>query len=240
MVVKKRAVGQLKGCIDVVVMDYDRTIADEALNFMISESVKKKLKSSKSYMLVLATGRKYEDIPDRDVVDIFDAILSENGTILTTDRGKTRRLLIEPQWLVFREKLVKLLCEKGIIHFVGDAILAAMKSDSDAIGRAFAEAGVLFDVSIEYNKEGLLILPTGWNKGRGTRVALKGLGDCRIIAVGDDLNDLSLYDIADVRVAVKNAVPELKNRAEIICGKENGEGVVEAMMELCGRQGCED
>ena len=98
---------------NVFVMDYDLTIADEGQNYRIRKSVKDKLKTFKSCKLILATGRKFEDIPDKDVLGIFDAIVSENGTILAMDKGKTRKKLVSSKWLDTKEKLIKIIEKKN-------------------------------------------------------------------------------------------------------------------------------
>ena len=224
----------MAGMADVFVMDYDLTIADEGYNYMIRKGVKKRLMDCKYCKYILATGRKFEDIPDRDVVGIFDAIVSENGTILITEGGKVKRMLVDPKWSKTKGRLTSLLSQKCINYFEGEVILTCLKKDVDPIREALAEGGLIGEVSFEPNKVGTLIMSLNWNKGRGTKIALEELGGGRLIAFGDDLNDLSLYDIADVKIVVKNAVPELKGRADIICDKDDGEGVVEVIEQLCG------
>jgi hydroxymethylpyrimidine pyrophosphatase-like HAD family hydrolase len=220
---------------NVFVMDYDLTIADEGQNYRIRKSVKDKLKNLKSCKLILATGRKFEDIPDKDVLDIFDAIVSENGTILAMDKGKTKKILIGSKWLKTKEKLIKIIEEKGIEFFKGEAILAILKKDEGLVRKSVSEANLSDEVVFEPNKIGVLVLPAGCNKGTGTKAAIEMLGGGQLIAFGDDLNDLTLFDVADVKVAVKNAVPELKARADIVCNKDDGDGVIEVMERICAR-----
>lgn len=50
-----------------------------------------------------------------------------------------------------------------------------------------------------------------------------------VMAVGDQENDLSLFDAADIRVAMGNAVPALKQHADFITGTCRDDGVATAL-----------
>jgi hypothetical protein len=49
------------------------------------------------------------------------------------------------------------------------------------------------------------------------------------VAIGDSENDIDLIETAGIGVAVSNADKRLKERADIITSKKNGDGVVEAL-----------
>ncbi|MCQ5373822.1 MAG: HAD family hydrolase [Candidatus Methanomethylicia archaeon] len=218
---------------DLIVMDYDRTVASEDLGFKISEDVKEVLLKIPQKK-ILATGRLHEDIPDRDVVRIFDAMVVENGTILVTECGKRKEVLIGGEWTDLKKNLVEVL-QEGRIHFkCGEVIIFGDIKDLPILKERLGKHGLLNDVFIDLNKDGYMIMPAGWNKGRGAKVAAMSLGGGRLMAIGDEVNDLSLFEIADVRVAVGNAVPELKKMADIICDKDNGKGVIEVLTSLGG------
>lgn len=51
-------------------------------------------------------------------------------------------------------------------------------------------------------------------------------GADRIVAFGDNYNDLPLFEGADVKVAVENAVPEVIAAADFVCGSNISDGVV--------------
>lgn len=217
---------------DMVVMDYDRTVADENLGFMISPEVKGELMCERVFKLVLATGRKYDEIPDRDIREIFDFVLSENGTILHSRGGAEKEVLVKGGWAEIRNKMAKALDELGVYYFRGEVILAGLVKDLNGFNDAALKSGVRDMISYEYNKEGLLVMPKGWNKGRGM-MAVKGLiGSKRVCAIGDDLNDISLFEAAEIKVAVKNAVPRIVDEADIICENEDGKGVIEIIRAI--------
>jgi hydroxymethylpyrimidine pyrophosphatase-like HAD family hydrolase len=48
----------------------------------------------------------------------------------------------------------------------------------------------------------------------------------RVVGFGDNLNDLPMFAACDVKIAVKNAKPEVKAAADYICGANDDDGVV--------------
>ncbi len=61
-------------------------------------------------------------------------------------------------------------------------------------------------------------------------VAERGYSKSQVCAVGDDLPDLPMLAQAGIRVAVADAVKEVKEQADIILSKRGGKG---AIRELC-------
>ena len=53
----------------------------------------------------------------------------------------------------------------------------------------------------------------------------------RIVGFGDNLNDLPLFEACDVRVAVANAVDEVKAAADYICDTNENDGVIKWIEE---------
>lgn len=56
-----------------------------------------------------------------------------------------------------------------------------------------------------------------------------GIGLEEIICIGDNENDLEMLDIAGLSIAMKNAVPSLLNRADVITDDNNHNGVAKAI-----------
>jgi hydroxymethylpyrimidine pyrophosphatase-like HAD family hydrolase len=86
------------------------------------------------------------------------------------------------------------------------------------------------------NKSSIAIVPDGCDKGTGLRRAIEHLEasdasvrDMAIMAVGDATNDLPMFAIADVAVAVANAEPALTETGIEVTGKGFGAGVAEAL-----------
>ena len=74
-----------------------------------------------------------------------------------------------------------------------------------------------------------MILPPGVDKASGLAVALDELGipPERVVAVGDAENDHALLKACGFGVAVANALPALRERADYVTGGERGAGVAE-------------
>lgn len=65
--------------------------------------------------------------------------------------------------------------------------------------------------------------------------AVKALADQagagRIVCFGDNINDLSMMEVADVAVAVENALPEVKEAADIVIGPNTDDSVARFILE---------
>jgi len=79
-----------------------------------------------------------------------------------------------------------------------------------------------------------MILPSGINKGTGVRAALEelGLSPHNALGAGDAENDHAFLAICECSVAVANALPALKERADVVTAKAHGEGVEEIIEQL--------
>lgn len=87
---------------------------------------------------------------------------------------------------------------------------------------------------IEMNKDRMMVLPRGVDKGKGLLEVLStfGIPPERTACLGDGENDLSMFDVSGMRVALENSVEELKLRADFVTAKSDGEGAIEAMTRL--------
>jgi hydroxymethylpyrimidine pyrophosphatase-like HAD family hydrolase len=102
-----------------------------------------------------------------------------------------------------------------------------------ASARALAEAACerVGGCYVVGNKDSIAIVPLGCDKGRGLASAIDhlGLNGRQIIAIGDATNDLPMFAIADVAVAVANAEPALAATGIEITSGAFGAGVAEAL-----------
>ena len=74
-----------------------------------------------------------------------------------------------------------------------------------------------------------MVLPTGVNKATGLRGVLKEmhLDPENVVAVGDAENDHAFLSMCGIGVAVSNALPMLKERADLVTQGARGAGVTE-------------
>src|SRR5690606_25037427 len=87
---------------------------------------------------------------------------------------------------------------------------------------------------IIFNKGAVMVLPSGVTKATGLAPALAelGLSPHNVVAVGDAENDHHLLRYCECGVAVANAVPSLKERADWVTPSDHGAGVVELIERL--------
>ncbi|MCL1830330.1 MAG: HAD family hydrolase [Oscillospiraceae bacterium] len=78
------------------------------------------------------------------------------------------------------------------------------------------------------------LMPTGTNKAEGLMRLCNHLGISikNTVAIGDFYNDLELFDVAGLSVAVDDAPDEVKNRADIAVGSCLAGGVAQLLSKL--------
>lgn len=72
--------------------------------------------------------------------------------------------------------------------------------------------------------------PAGATKAAAARSLADSIGAGRIVAFGDNINDIPLLREADVAVAVGNALPEVKEIADIVIGSHDDDAVAEFIL----------
>jgi hypothetical protein len=84
-------------------------------------------------------------------------------------------------------------------------------------------------MQVIFNKGAVMVLPSGINKGTGVRAALDALrlSPHNAVAIGDAENDHALLAACECGVAVANALPMLKERADLVTRADHGDGVAE-------------
>lgn len=158
----------------------------------------------------------------RELVDasLFDAVVLENGAVIL--HGTKKIILAPDHWSYVRKGLLEYFkpgCEEVII---------ALDRELEDEARRVVD---LSRVRIEPNKNRLMIMPLGIDKASGLLETLRLLGVSRdeVMCVGDGENDLPMFRVARVKVALQNSVDALKREADYVATRENGDGVLEAI-----------
>lgn len=199
-----------------IAIDYDRTLTDET--FVVREDVRDYLKKAReNTKIIIASGREFGFFESNDLLDLGDALVLENGAVLYFLKKKT---ITQNKYF---DKITGLLSENGVPFSSGEVVIS-FKRIYDAKMRGVLEN---LDVDLEYNRDSVMILPRGVNKGSGVAKAKELLGADFLACIGDAENDLSIYEAADYKGAVANAIYELKKHADYICKSPYGKGVVE-------------
>ena len=209
--------------------DYDGTLASEGrVAEETWESVRRLRASGRK--LILVTGRELEDL--RNVcpnLELFDRVVAENGGLLYRPAKREQQLLAPHP----PKEFVKALRQRGVAHLsVGQTILASVRPYETVVIQAIRDLGM--ELQVVFNKDAVMVLPTGVNKATGLKAALKELelSPHNVVAIGDAENDHAFLDLCECSAAVANALPSLKKHADIVTSAEEGRGVVELIDEL--------
>jgi hydroxymethylpyrimidine pyrophosphatase-like HAD family hydrolase len=213
----------------VLAADYDGTLAHHGQIDDATWTALQRLTSS-GRKLVLVTGRQLDDVLAllRDP-GLFARIVAENGALVYQPETREIRLLAEPP----PPQLVNELRARGVAPVTtGHVIVASWEPHQDTILNAIRDLGL--ELQVIFNKGAVMVLPTGVNKATGLAAALAelGLSPHNAVGVGDAENDHALLMACECGVAVGNALPALKDKADLVTAGEHGHGVTELIDRL--------
>jgi hypothetical protein len=206
--------------LNILALDLDGTLASEGV---VAPETWQSLRAIKAagFVIILVTGRRLSVIPEIGPFDeLCEAIVAENGATIYFPRNDNT---ITPFGRLAGEVIQKLEL-RGIKVEFGVAIAATWIPHDRDILEILSETG--YAATVEYNKGAVMVLPPGATKGSGLKVALDELGYSprNVLACGDAENDRSLFEQADLAVAVSNAIPTIKNMADAVLSEPNGTG----------------
>jgi phosphoglycolate phosphatase (TIGR01487 family) len=212
----------------VLAADYDGTLAwDGKVDDRTIDSLQRLRASGRTLLLV--TGRHLPDLRTVfDRLDLFDRVVAENGGLLYRPQSHEEKPLADPP----DPRFLNLLRERGIPYSAGRTIVATWKPHENAVLEAIRDLGL--ELQVIFNKEAVMVLPSGVNKGTGLKAALKELAISpqNVVAIGDAENDHALLRMAGCSVAVANALDVLKEEADIVTRSPRGQGVTEICDQL--------
>ncbi|MBL8795769.1 MAG: HAD-IIB family hydrolase [Planctomycetia bacterium] len=209
--------------------DYDGTLA---LRGRVDEKTLAALERllATGRKLLLVTGRELDDLltvfPD---LHYFSWVVAENGALLYCPATREEKLLCPAPPAEFSEALRR----RGVTNFrTGRSIVATWRPHEVEALQAIQELGL--ELQVIFNKDAVMVLPTGVNKATGLTAVLGplGLSPHEIVAVGDAENDHAFLSLCECSVAVANALPALKERADVVTVGDHGDGVIELIEQL--------
>jgi HAD superfamily hydrolase (TIGR01484 family) len=180
--------------------------------------------------LILVTGRLLDDL--RCVFpqsDLCEWIIAENGALLYQPSSRKEKVLADGP----PEQFIQALRDRGVQPLsTGRVIVATWQPHEAAVLEAIAELGL--ELQVILNKGAVMVLPSGIDKATGLAAVLQemDLSSHNVIGLGDAENDLAFLSLCGCAVAVANALPAVKERADVITRADNGAGVVELIDEL--------
>jgi hypothetical protein len=123
---------------------------------------------------------------------------------------------------------VETLRKKGVTPLsVGRSVIATWEPNEKLVLEAIRELGL--ELQIVFNKGAVMVLPPGVNKASGLQAALDdlGLSAHNVVSIGDAENDHAFLQASGYAVAVANALPAIKDEADLVTKGARGAGVAE-------------
>ncbi len=206
----------------VLATDYDGTLAHDGLvDATTVESLRKLLATGRR--LVMVTGRELPDLlaifPE---IDLFEWVVAENGGLLYRPSTKEEIPLADAP----TEAFLKALHDRNVGPIsVGRVIVATWEPHQSAVLDAIRELGL--ELQVIFNKGAVMVLPAGVNKASGLLAALKlmHLSPHNVVGIGDAENDHAFLRLSEMSVAVSNALPAVKDTADLVTEGDHSRGV---------------
>lgn len=213
----------------VLAADYDGTLAHHGrIDQETWDALKRLVESGRK--VVMVTGRELEDLlallPEPE---LFTRIVAENGALVYDPATKEIKKLADTPPPEFSEELAK----RGVDRIsVGHVIVACWEPHQDTILATIRDLGL--ELQVIFNKGAVMVLPTGVNKATGLAAALAelGLSPHNAVGIGDAENDHALLVSCECGVAVANALPALKDKADAVMKGDHGRGVIDLIDQL--------
>jgi hydroxymethylpyrimidine pyrophosphatase-like HAD family hydrolase len=199
----------------VLALDYDGTIAVEG---MLEPDVRAAVGEARALgiTVLVVTGRILSELRDAaGDLSFLDAVVAENGAVVAfPSTGESVALAAPPP-----ARLVEELRHAGVEISVGSSVVEA-EATAGPIALGLVHALELPEVLL-FNRDRMMILPSGVSKATGLREALRMLRKSahNAIGIGDAENDHELLDVCELGVAVAWGSKALRARAdEVIAG----------------------
>jgi hydroxymethylpyrimidine pyrophosphatase-like HAD family hydrolase len=180
------------------------------------------------HTLVIVTGRRWEELGTvvPDVVELVArAVCEEGGVMVDVARGNIT-LLAEP-------------VDPALVDALDAAGVPMLDIGRVVVGAPTTSLRVVTDVRdrmgsgrrIVTNKSSIALTPAGCDKGTGLLAAMADLGQNGrpILAIGDAANDLPMFAVATIAVAVANADDAVRASGVPMTTATFGAGAAEAL-----------
>jgi HAD superfamily hydrolase (TIGR01484 family) len=204
--------------------DYDGTLAHDGVLDDATAAALDRFRAS-GRRLIMVTGRELPDLQSVcQVLDKFEWIVAENGALLYRASDGFSQVLCPPASAALAQKLGEAQAKP---LSVGRAIIATREPHETLVLELIKTLGL--ELQVIFNKGAVMVLPTGVNKATGLTCALKemAIDSQNVVGVGDAENDHAFLRLCGTGVAVGNALPMLKERADLVLEGKRGFGVTE-------------
>lgn len=211
--------------------DYDGTLAHDGVIAPATLAALDRFRQSGRH-LFMVTGRELPELKQVcPALDRFEWVVAENGALLHRPADDSTRLLCEPASVALVDRLRDAKMQP---LSVGQAIVATVEPNEVLVLETIKDLGL--ELQVIFNKGSVMVLPTGVNKATGLEALTQAAGVSRdeVVGVGDAENDHAFLESCGIGVAVANALPMLKERADFVTRGARGEGVAELIDMILG------
>ena len=213
---------------DALATDYDETLAHVGVVDEWTLGALRRARAAGVHLLMV-TGRELKDLLNTFAhANLFERIVAENGAVLydpTTQVVEAIAPAPPPQ-------LLERLARHGVPISVGHSIVATVEPYKHDVLSAIHDLGIEWHVV--FNKGSVMALPSEITKATGLAAALAALDIApeRVIGIGDAENDQAFLRACGLAVAVANALPSIKEMADLVTPSARGSGVQEVIGRL--------
>jgi len=213
----------------VLACDFDGTLASDGKVREETLAALQRLRDS-GRKLILVTGRELENLLEIfPAIELFDRVVAENGGVLYRPASREHKTLGEAPPAEFAAALRA----RGVSPLsVGHCIVSTWQPNEGAVLETIRDLGL--ELQVIFNKGAVMILPSGTNKATALDAALLelGLSPHNCVGVGDAENDHAFIRLCECGVAVANALPLVRDRADWVTPSRNGDGCAELIDRL--------
>jgi len=208
----------------VMAFDFDGTLAVDGVVPPELVNALERCRAS-GYALFLVTGRRFDTITLGRLGELFTGVVWENGAVLA--HAASGEIYLPFGQL--NPRLLKALEESSIPFERGLAIASTGAPHDQAVWQMLTAHGG--GAVVEYNRGAMMLIPPGAAKGAGLErlLTICGFSVRNLAAFGDAENDLSMLELAEVAVAVGDAVPAVLELADVVADKPGPAGVQEVL-----------
>lgn len=116
-----------------------------------------------------------------------------------------------------------LLCTLGPLAHINEAA-GALSRHTECVVQSYPDI-LMADTAI------LEVFAPGVSKAAAVEDMRRAEGADRVVVFGDNLNDLPMMEVADVAVAVANALPEVREAADVVIGRNADDAVARFILD---------
>lgn len=211
----------------IFVFDYDGTLTLESGEFpQETREALWQVYKEKLALLGIVSGRQlpYLKQINENLGKPFSFLVGENGALFYfSDLDKLN--IVGRDW---SQKARNAFKDQDFEIQFWEIIGSSKRENTAKITEVLRSSGL--EAKLAPNKNSVMVCPPNVDKGTGVASAVAHYGDTSQILLtcfGDGENDVALFGPADVGVAMSNAVPQLKQIADVVTKKEGGYGVAE-------------